>query len=643
MRSNSRYGGPRGARDDARPYEFDRKPTDTNNLGLPPSSEEVVWKEPSRIVVGIDIGSTQSGVAFAFLPTGGKQIVHRINEWPGEAAQSKIPTQIWYDKNGNAKSYGAKATSEADKLKARKSGWTLAQLFKLHLHPKELISKYKIDLNPLPKGVSLYQVYADFMRYLFDNTKIAFEKRLTGGSKLWEEHSSSVLFVLAHPNGWGIRQQEFLRSAAIQAGLVDENTSSERIRFVTEAEASVHYCIHHTNIREVIEPGMRFAVCDAGGSTVDTTVYNVIEVHPRLKLEEEREPACIQAGGIYVDSVVQRYLEQLFTQSNLSNEEVPEYTEAAVNTFEQAPKRTYEDESETLLIRVGPGLKIPGADIFRGVLTIPSSESSQFFDLCIQDIVANVDEQIRGLNVSHVLLVGGFGDSPYLQKRLKQKCESLDCELTIANEPTAKAVAEGAVMWNTVTSVFRRRPRWSYGIQGYTRFNPQLDEHWERPTFNAADGHKKISGIWCEIIKKGMLIEADSVHREKFFRTYSTPRPDLKTFEIALYTYSGSDKPEWIRNKNGKLNDNFEQACLLEADLTGISGDLESKIGPQDKRYWGVLFWVCVSFGDTEVTAYLEWEENGKMKRSKIKKVAKKYCAEEFTNSASFWLEELKL
>lgn len=54
--------------------------------------------------------------------------------------------------------------------------------------------------------------------------------------------------IIAHPNGWGIREQSFLRDAAVDAGFAKSDDASNKIRFVTEAEASVHYCIYHTNL-----------------------------------------------------------------------------------------------------------------------------------------------------------------------------------------------------------------------------------------------------------------------------------------------------------------------------------------------------------------------------------------------------------
>ncbi|KAG8792439.1 hypothetical protein FRC12_006086 [Ceratobasidium sp. 428] len=106
--------------------------------------------------------------------------------------------------------------------------------------------------------------------------------------------------VIARPNGWGIREQTFLRAVAIEAGLALAS-SPHKIRFMTEAEASVHFCIYHTNLGSRLQLGAKFAVCDAGGSTVDTTVYLVIAARPVLKIEEARASACVQAGAIFAD------------------------------------------------------------------------------------------------------------------------------------------------------------------------------------------------------------------------------------------------------------------------------------------------------------------------------------------------------
>lgn len=61
----------------------------------------------------------------------------------------------------------------------------------------------------------------------------------------------------------------------------------------------------------------------------------------------------------------------------------------------------------------------------------------------VNRIIANVEEQLRDTNVSHILLVGGFGESPYLRRRVRQAFETHGRKVITADEPSKKAVAEG--------------------------------------------------------------------------------------------------------------------------------------------------------------------------------------------------------
>lgn len=107
----------------------------------------------------------------------------------------------------------------------------------------------------LPPGVPLRQIYSDFLGYLLKHTQLYFEDRILDGKQIWEKYKPTMEVIIAHPNGWGIREQTFLRAAAVEAGFADPDKASSRIRFVTEAEASVHYCIHHTNLGNQLKVG----------------------------------------------------------------------------------------------------------------------------------------------------------------------------------------------------------------------------------------------------------------------------------------------------------------------------------------------------------------------------------------------------
>jgi hypothetical protein len=99
-------------------------------------------------------------------------------------------------------------------------------------------------IPPLPTNKSAPDVFADFLRYLFQCAKIFITHLYPSGSALWIRLEDSMEFVLTHPNGWEGEQQAKMRTAAIIAGLIPNTLSGfERIHFVTEGEASLNFCI----------------------------------------------------------------------------------------------------------------------------------------------------------------------------------------------------------------------------------------------------------------------------------------------------------------------------------------------------------------------------------------------------------------
>ncbi|KAF8750919.1 ATP binding [Rhizoctonia solani] len=249
-----------------------------------PRVTDGIWPSENKIVIGVDIGATHSGLKC------GSQV----------KSQKYIVFSNGRDKR-MAVSFGADAVSR-DQEEAQKQGWTLAKEFKLHLQPVRLRKKFKLE------------------GYIFEQTKICFEDRIIDGKSIWEKYMSTMQIVIGHPNGWSNREQAFLRNAAVKCGVFNtsQSTIAKNISFVTEAEASVHYCIQHTNLSTELKPGSMFAVCDAGGSTVDTTLYSVISTEPDLQLKEVRTSASIQAGAIFVNRAFEALLNKWMSGLGLS-------------------------------------------------------------------------------------------------------------------------------------------------------------------------------------------------------------------------------------------------------------------------------------------------------------------------------------
>ena len=100
----------------------------------------------------------------------------------------------------------------------------------------------------LPKGKTIIDVFADFMRYLFDSTEALFKS--SEPNVKWDS-ISTIELVLTHPNGWKGPQQGQLRTAAIKAGIIEDTPADHaRVHFVSEGEASFSFCATHTQAGE---------------------------------------------------------------------------------------------------------------------------------------------------------------------------------------------------------------------------------------------------------------------------------------------------------------------------------------------------------------------------------------------------------
>jgi hypothetical protein len=118
--------------------------------------------------------------------------------------------------------------------------------FKLHLKPSSASARASNAMFPLPKNKSAVNIFADFMKYLYDCTRAYIRDTYANGANLWDtvERNGAFDLILTHPNGWEGAEQSQMRSAAISAGIVPDTPAGRcRVHFVTEGEASLHYCI----------------------------------------------------------------------------------------------------------------------------------------------------------------------------------------------------------------------------------------------------------------------------------------------------------------------------------------------------------------------------------------------------------------
>ena len=134
--------------------------------------------------------------------------------------------------------------------------------WKLKLAPKALCKKLPAGYAPtLPAGLSIVDIFADFMKYLFTCAESYIKDSHAFGNSVWDSVKEDVIFILSHPNGWEGAQQGAMRKAAVKANLIpDTGEGHDRVRFVTEGEASFNFCVNSGISGDAMEVGMSITI-----------------------------------------------------------------------------------------------------------------------------------------------------------------------------------------------------------------------------------------------------------------------------------------------------------------------------------------------------------------------------------------------
>ncbi|TEB37947.1 hypothetical protein FA13DRAFT_1751822 [Coprinellus micaceus] len=352
-----------------------------------------------KLILAFDVGTTYSGVS-VYVPE-----IRGVTRFPAQehvGGDCKIPSLMYYDKDGEVRAAGAEAIREEMVAMKEEEGWVSTPWFKLHLRPKSGMGAIPdapaSNIPDLPPNKTAVQVLADFMKYLYKCTRTYIEETHIGFSR------DQIDFVLSHPNGWEGAQQEQMRRAAVLAGLVpsDEDAGS-RITFVTEGEASLHFCLRSgLGVDSVIGGGDGVLIVDAGGGTVDM----------RIGLRRFAAP------------------EWPFLEAHLKNSKFTEDVPRIAECFDNSTKLRFRNPSDPQYIRFG-GLRLEGEKV------------GSFFQPSVNCIIASVKGMVGASKKTYsgwsIFLVGGFGASDYLGLR------RIGLNVLRPDTHVNKAVADGAI------------------------------------------------------------------------------------------------------------------------------------------------------------------------------------------------------
>ncbi|KAF2643572.1 actin-like ATPase domain-containing protein [Massarina eburnea CBS 473.64] len=453
----------------------------------------------SEIVVGIDFGTTYSGVSWAV--NGGTKTIRLINDWPNPnstvANSDKVPTKLSY-KDGKPHNWGYAVDYREESFR-----W-----IKLLLDPKNRIGRTAEAVLTSTKllgamNKSAEEVAADYLKMIWEYTKSDIQ-RVRGDS--WAS-IYTLRCVLTVPAIWSQVAKEKTLKIARMADL------PENLSMVTEPEAAALAVLKEKTSEEdgSLEIGDCFVVCDAGGGTVDLISYKICGLDP-LQIEECAIGDGGLCGSVYLDQAFERYIKTI-----VGEEEYKAIKERdkkkMLQEFELSVKRTYSGDDKPYSVDLRGVQDNLDDGIDDDTITLKPSVLQTVFDHVIGQIMRLVEKQIdeaqeRGNRVKAILLVGGFGTNRYMHRRLKEAYKRSQIQI-LQNNGAWSSICRGATMWGlenspnstyTKKTVKARLARYSYGLCYSVPFNESkghlMQDRWRSPT-----------GTWMARNQMGWLIQ----------------------------------------------------------------------------------------------------------------------------------------
>ncbi|OSS48940.1 hypothetical protein B5807_07018 [Epicoccum nigrum] len=555
-------------------------------------------RSKAQLIVGIDFGTTFSGIAFAFATnTEAKEDI--ITEWPGAGNQTKqkIPTVLYYDQYQKVVGWGPDIADALAPTGYPKPGVQKVEWFKLQLMLSGNTYIDPINLPPLPPGKSEIDVAADYLFHMRQAMRNQLQKTL---GEVFNREERNIRYYLTVPAIWNDAGKAATRAAAIQAGFLrDENDN--RLTLITEPEAAAMFCSKTGLLNLKMHDAV--LIVDCGGGTVDLIAYEVEEEQPFSVAE------CTAGSG---DSCGSTALNRNFSnilRAKIRKMKLPDGSKTAgkvyakcIMDFENRIKADFRNNGQKWAVDVGIEAEFPEAGIEDGYMTFTNEEILQCFEPVVNRILELVRNQIIAIqaqnrSLQNVLVVGGFGASEYLFQQIKLHVPPQFQSKVVRPMDSVAAIVKGAVTAGiTERIVTHRVARRHYLMATLQPFKEgHHPEQYRVPSLDGKDRCKYTRQIF---VQKGQRVKIGEPVKVSFFRQVA-PGATLM-YEDILYACDDDVCPEYTKDPR------IKEVVTLTSDLSrkNLEKDFERMDTPQG-TFYRVYFDIYLTLDGSEFNAEL--------------------------------------
>ncbi|KAG6102857.1 hypothetical protein E4U30_000045 [Claviceps sp. LM220 group G6] len=492
-----------------------------------------------KLIIALDFGTTYSGVAYCFANQIDAKPVAIMN-WPGNRgiAAPKIPTILEYsEEEPTGFRWGASVNKSSAGIVA----------IKLLLDPKQERPLYlpathtRTELKALPKAP--IEIAADFMRAIYEH---ALEEIASAVPKAYMDICQKE-FVLSVPAVWSDAAKNATLKAAELAGI-------ESITVVKEPEAAAMYSIK--SLEFSIKRNDAFVV----------SVGLLMPLSARFPVITSNQGGM--AGSLGLNDRFAAAVEELVGDDQWLKLKMSKAWSIAEKQFDQEIKKSFRGELDVEYYVNFPMANLredEDGGLVSNTWRLTGLVLSRIFEPLIADIVEMIDYQVQAVRrkrpekgISGILLVGGFGSSHYLMKRVKQHFPGIQI---LQPQDAWAAIVKGSVLSKlpsqvAVTSTCATR---HYGTRGNVVYRVYA---------------KKPSLLKSRVKMEWFIKTGDNILRDQRFEIQMEfAFDDIHDASTLIYTH-----PLWqcedkvappYPSKGNKLAVN----CHVTADLRGVPKD----------------------------------------------------------------------
>lgn len=410
-----------------------------------------------RIIVGVDYGTTFSGVSWAWSETTKIDDINVISTWPGNDGVWKVATRIAYESENpdaeiETEEWGFRVPTDA-----KSYTWTKLLLDKnastSKFDDESLLDLYGEGLMNLPPNKTAQDVVEDFLRHLRKYLMQRLEKEV--GSDILKLTPMDCYFTM--PALWSDQAQIDTWKAAKAAGFASRD--DDTLSMIPEPQAAAIAAFKPKvgpQAKDLVKPGENILVCDCGGGTVDIISYKITATEPVLDFEE----LCIGIGGkcgsTTIDRNFNKWMVKMFGDFYLSVNPIKRGAGSEFMESFNRSKRSFQG-TEKRIKKIAPikmDVSLSKSYDREELSVILTPEVMRgLFDPVIDSIIGLIDTQIQtakagNSQINRVVLVGGFAASDYLITKVKKwsSQNGIDPNHVINPTNSQAAIVRGAVL-----------------------------------------------------------------------------------------------------------------------------------------------------------------------------------------------------